>query len=73
MSRKRQWRPEYKCELHGMYILEKIHWCKEPYEKKCEGCLHNKGYKTPEDHEGDKQRRREYKRQLRKNKKIMNV
>jgi hypothetical protein len=56
-----------------MYILEKIHWCKEPYEKKCEGCLHNKGYKTPEDHEGDKQRRREYKRQLRKNKKIMNV
>ena len=67
MPRKRRWRPEYKCELNGMYILEKIHWCKEPYEKNCEGCPHNKGYKSTEDHDQDKIRKREHKRQLRIN------
>ena len=32
--RKRRWLPEYRCEKMGMYIIEKIRWCTEPYPEK---------------------------------------
>jgi hypothetical protein len=46
--RKRKWKPEYRCEKLGMYIIEKVKWCNENFEKNCEGCPHNKGFKTAE-------------------------
>lgn len=71
--RKRRWLPEYKCETFGMYILEKIHWCKEPYEKKCEGCPHNKGYKKDEDIKIDQQRKIDHKKMLRERRKSRKI
>lgn len=68
--RKRRWLPEYRCEKMGMYIIEKIRWCTEPYpERKCEGCPHNKGYKKDEDRILDQQRAIEHKQELRRRRK----
>jgi len=48
-----------------MYIIEKVKWCNEKYEKNCEGCPHNKGFKTPEVRAIDSVRAEQHKLDLR--------
>ena len=71
--KKRRWKPEYRCEKLSMYIIEKVKWCNEKYEKNCEGCPHNKGFKTPEVRAIDSVRAEQHKvdlRTRRKNRKL---
>jgi len=41
MKRKRRWIKEYRCALFATNILERVVFCKQPYQdKKCRGCPH---------------------------------